>query len=285
MDNHLNTEKETPPLILYKYGDWENKFHRRLIENREIYFASANKFNDPFDCSVSLRYDLWDENTRLESNTATLRKMHPEWNVFKVAVRAKVVSDKQTDDLSKSLEYSKTYWDNFKYNQNGIFCLTPLYNNLLMWSHYANSHKGFCIGFNTILLQQALSNYNKNGGEPAIFYKVQYPQAYPILIPWVGTNRENIELLFITLTTKSREWEYESEWRFIMMGKPGSKVAGTSLNLDDGIIAKVILGCRMDDYNKNEVITFLKQYDKKPKLLVANMAKESFSLEFEELKY
>ena len=33
--------------------------------------------------------------------------------------------------------------------QVGILCLTEVPDSLLMWAHYADSHKGFLVGFNT----------------------------------------------------------------------------------------------------------------------------------------
>ncbi|MYL96140.1 DUF2971 domain-containing protein, partial [Citrobacter werkmanii] len=35
----------------------------------------------------------------------------------------------------------------------GVICLTPKPDNYLMWSHYAASHTGFCIGFDEKFLE------------------------------------------------------------------------------------------------------------------------------------
>ena len=39
-------------------------------------------------------------------------------------------------------------------NQNrlGIFCLSANCSSILSWSHYSDSHRGFCIGFDTSVL-------------------------------------------------------------------------------------------------------------------------------------
>ena len=34
----------------------------------------------------------------------------------------------------------------------GVLCLSACDNSILMWSHYADEHKGFCIGFNNSLV-------------------------------------------------------------------------------------------------------------------------------------
>lgn len=37
------------PTILYKYRDWNNLNHRRIITNKELYLAKPGSFNDPFE--------------------------------------------------------------------------------------------------------------------------------------------------------------------------------------------------------------------------------------------
>jgi len=32
-------------------------------------------------------------------------------------------------------------------DQYGVLCLTPHWDNLLMWAHYGDAHRGICLGF------------------------------------------------------------------------------------------------------------------------------------------
>jgi len=50
--------KKRLPRILYKYRDWKNEKHKRLITEQEIYFPSPLDFNDPFDSRIPIRWDL-----------------------------------------------------------------------------------------------------------------------------------------------------------------------------------------------------------------------------------
>ena len=45
------------PDVLYKYRVWEHDYHKRILTEDEIYFASSADFNDPFDCAIPIRYD------------------------------------------------------------------------------------------------------------------------------------------------------------------------------------------------------------------------------------
>ncbi len=33
----------------YKYINWEKEYHRRILTQNEVYFASISKYNDPFE--------------------------------------------------------------------------------------------------------------------------------------------------------------------------------------------------------------------------------------------
>ena len=70
------------PPILYKHRDWSDQHQKRLLTDGEIYFASADQFNDPFDCSIPVRYrkeDLTEENL-FRMYTELGRFFHPNMN-------------------------------------------------------------------------------------------------------------------------------------------------------------------------------------------------------------
>ena len=45
------------PSILYKYRDWSNIYHKKIITENQIFLSSQNGFNDPFDATIPFRYD------------------------------------------------------------------------------------------------------------------------------------------------------------------------------------------------------------------------------------
>lgn len=50
-------EMDIPP-VLYKYRNWDDRYHRRIVKERENYFARPDCFKDPLYCHIPLRYDL-----------------------------------------------------------------------------------------------------------------------------------------------------------------------------------------------------------------------------------
>ena len=100
---------------LFKYREF-NKSSIELLINRELWFAEPKSLNDPFECQRTYSSVLdatWEKHEASES--------------YKLEIDEK---------LSKYL------------NKTGICSFSRTRKNQLMWAHYADEHKGFCIGFN-----------------------------------------------------------------------------------------------------------------------------------------
>src|SRR6185437_6477137 len=83
----------------------------------------------------------------------------------------------------------------------GILCLSAKCNDLLMWSHYANGHRGLCLEFEA-------SDYTPFFGAAL---PVKYRDDRPTFDP-DGTQWQRVESAVLT---KSKGWSYEEEWRVI----------------------------------------------------------------------
>ena len=53
----MNVENSRLPDILFKFRDWGNKYHQRILTHNEILFSSTTNFNDPSDSSFPVRFD------------------------------------------------------------------------------------------------------------------------------------------------------------------------------------------------------------------------------------
>lgn len=120
------------------------------------------------------------------------------------------------DDESKA-EFIK-YQVNESVNQFGIVSLSETHSNLLMWSHYADEHKGICIGFNKNFLSQLprkiFDEYQITNYTPI---KVNYNNKRPQY--FIDDNDKANEIRVNTLrqlTTKGDNWIYEKEHRCIV---------------------------------------------------------------------
>ena len=99
-----------------------------------------------------------------------------------------------------------------------ICSLAVEYDNFLMWSHYADEHKGICIEYDISYLKKVNSKINK-----LILKKVIYTNKIIInkVYPYILNNKDiEYENKFISLFyLKHKNWKYEKEYRIIAYTK------------------------------------------------------------------
>jgi hypothetical protein len=92
-----------------------------------------------------------------------------------------------------------------------VLCMSARRKHSLMWSHYADGHKGLCIHFSTRVIPIA--------GACA----VEYQRKYPVAMFPAEEQSSAEDLFFKSVLTKSWQWSYEREFRLfsVRMGEPG----------------------------------------------------------------
>lgn len=136
-----------------------------------------------------------------------------------------------------------------------ILCLSETSDNLLMWSHYADSHKGFVVEFNTehSFFNQKRSNKDEFGH----LRKVNYVSEIPKLDPLCD---EKIDYFL----TKSSEWEYEKEWRMLHLQAHSSLTINSEnskynlYKFPSAAVKSIILGCKISPEFEKEIVKLLK---------------------------
>lgn len=98
--------------------------------------------------------------------------------------------------------------------------------NQLLWAHYADSHRGICIGFATAATPELRSAR-----------AVTYTSTLPV---WRGDDKDIAPVIY---GTKSTDWAYEREWRIAAEDTP-------FLPIPHGAIQTVILGARISDTDR-----------------------------------
>jgi len=268
---HYNKNR---PKILYKYRFFDiDGYHIDSLVNNSIWFTSANKFNDPFDCSIIYQFD---GNKRLRRRCADhfLRREYPNLTNQQ---REKFIESKikKIDNDPKYLREMIEYLINANYNQFGICCFTPYYDNLLMWAHYSNNHEGFCVGIKLSKIRELQTELSKRN-ELLELFKIKYSKKMPLINFYRAMlSQEENDSLTPLITTKSNHWRYENEFRLIYWYHPN-----TLLTLLDESIAEIILGHYIKAENANKIVNIIK--DKKMQISVFQAQKEErkFALKF-----
>lgn len=137
---------------------------------------------------------------------------------------------------------------NITKSMNELFrvgCLATDFKNRLMWSHYADSHKGFCIEYDFSRTDEKALSMTP--------FPVIYSEERP-LISWKAAientpenSAEATSQLMLGLLTKDKSWEYENEWRIILNNgdDPTAKMPPISC---------VYLGANISNKDKAKVI-------------------------------
>jgi hypothetical protein len=118
----------------------------------------------------------------------------------------------------------------------GVLCFSRGWRNPVMWSHYADRHRGVCLGFDVPTGKFSPMNYDAK----------RLPDVLPKLLTGTAQAQENMMLRL--LTTKFRDWKYEDEVRVFSVLDDVDPATGFYFSAfgDDLILRTVILGPRFE---------------------------------------
>ena len=267
----MNYEKAV--LSLYKFRVLGNISHEEILTSNMLSFPSPNNFNDPFDCAIPIHYGHGTKKEITHYWEEHLTKSRPDLN----RKERKESAINIYNEIRKGEERTLKIQEGIILDTIGVFSLSGNYKSILLWSHYANSHRGFCVGLNVMKLKRFCQKEYVEQQEVISLEEVGYQDKYPVINAYRMSNDERLKC---QLLTKSPEWGYEKEYRLIwFMG------SNRKLKIDDGIIRRVILGCKMIPNDKDKIISILKARKDKVHLYQAIRKQDSFGLEFKLIKY
>ena len=136
----------------------------------------------------------------------------------------------------------------------GILCFSETWTNPVQWSHYANNHKGVCLGFDVPKTSLSKVNYIEER------------------LPHNGKIDESLMIKF--LTTKFSHWSYEKEYRaFLSLDKEENGLYYSNFS-DSFKLSSVIIGA----HSKVAKSQIAKTIDKNVEIFKARAAFRSFKI-------
>ena len=280
----MNQKNKKLPKFLYRYFS-RDKYTERIFKHNKLYFRNPNKFNDPFDCKALLTLERdWNQeeyikfvmNNAIDSIGRNLD--NEEKQLYKESA-IKVFKNSDKNQLSRNINNTIKECLYKSINEFRILCLSRNYNDILMWSHYAEGHRGFVLQFDTKAL---LENFKQPPQE--VFYPPN--KSFPSIKDF---NEKNCVHMF--LITKSSQWEYEEEWRILMHieDKDNPEEKGKSYKFKNGLITGIILGCEMKDRKKEKISELIREYQPQVKIYDAIKDENFYNIktdpEINEYKY
>lgn len=164
-----------------------------FLKNPQLWFASFPEFNDPFEGKCCLKDDV---RVPLETRKSVQNQLHELMN------------------------------------KTGVLCLTDNLNNMLMWSHYADKHRGAILVFDMAADLAFFSAPFK------VSYSFTYP-SYPVL--------DFMEAIK-TMACKYVRWQHENEIRILKPYFHGLRT------LNKKALKRIIFGCRADEVAVKNII-------------------------------
>jgi len=238
--------------------DWDN-YVKQILTTGQLFFAETPRLNDPFDplpqCLASAPPDELRKLLHLAIADAypglsASEKERREEEMMQPGVLAGI------DDIVRDL-----------LNRGGVACFSEVNDEILMWSHYTNGHRGICLEFEKDLLDAEWSRFH---GVRRVLYSDDLPAFDPTL--------PGIERTIRRILTKYSGWKYEKEWR--AMNVPEKGPGSANINFPPDSLTALIFGCRTADSHKRLIQDWIAAGPcKNVKLCEARPKRESFALD------
>lgn len=267
---------------LFKYCP-VNPYSLANLESNQLFLNNHLSFNDPFECMCDVLYGF----PKLEERSERLTRILNAWG-FSGPDEDLVVE--LYGEYSEYLEEAEPFIGYFIENAR-IGCFSSRDNNLLMWAHYADGLRGFCIEFDRDLIIAEDAD--------ARVYQVLYAEAPSVIdaslmavlydqrdynndayfdistrAKYEGRDASGElsmyddgfkeasdrlrEIYQKMLATKPLSWSYEEEWRIIDFAKR-TNLSGVLMEYPVEAIKSVVIGEKMPPENVEAVKALVKK--------------------------
>lgn len=246
----------------YQYRSFDIDGHNlQNLKNNQIYLNNPQNFNDPFDCFFTANFYDYIKNELLKHKENIVSNLNKQFNLSD-SQKYEAIKYLESDELFNQLNITQMITKQDKYqdleglkktlqNSFKVSCFSTDNNNLLMWSHYAKNHQGFCVEYDVSKIE--IEHTFRINFWPIIY---QTRTLDIMLLKEIQKVIENTPVLSSLLgivigTIKPKDWSYEKEWRFIqrnvddnlftMPVKPSCVFLGAKISSDNKKIIKEIL--------------------------------------------
>lgn len=273
------------------------------LANNQLFFNNPTKFNDPFDCKFALvqigtRKQWINDYERVYNHIDAIKLFNHN---LKYGLLKKEQDGLYSYDFIKGIKLNIERGllrkeDYIVYNDSigesrkqigidlndylrskalpSVSCFSGTDGNILMWSHYADYHKGICLRFRSYkhvfkVNENVGSDFLINSGyvkpnkeyylldlyrstnkllTSNVFYEIEYKHEPPESVNYFDTDKDAKIVKF--LITKYTDWIYENEYRLVVDNEiPENEL----LKYNKGDLEGVIFGLKIG-YNDAKLV-------------------------------
>lgn len=253
---------------IYKYLSPERT---SILKDGLIRFSQPQAFNDPFEMKPYIKKisNLKELEYSYEEKFDDCNR--PEYEKLPRNVRRILSYAEFSEMVRKKKDQALQHMDRMQNELNlcvnlklhtglekyfGILSLTENQNNLLMWAHYAGSHHGYVVEFDSLhpFFNQKKSENDTLRSLRKVIYSEDRPQLTLCQV------KE-----FDEFSVKSRDWSYEQEWRMTLPLQDADKTIKADpydihlFRVPFEAIKSVIIGARATEEKINEIKNALQE--------------------------
>lgn len=244
----LEYKNEKMPDSLFKYTR-ANKHVYDLICDDLLFLPKIEALNDPYE--IQLFYDI----DKLAKEISFKNRKIVKKEVDGAEIEAQYVRDLNPSEIRELNYIFRDINEKIK-NRTSLSCFAERNDINPMWAHYADNHAGICIEYD---LKNCKDSFLKT-----LCFPVDYVEKNDVTDDLISTfiygDFEELLFLLKVTTTKSKDWEYEKEWRIVFMETNKQYVDFYSDKHYAGFIKpnSIFLGLKIDEKVKQKIIDICK---------------------------
>lgn len=258
------------PEKIYKYQPFDTISISNL-KQQQIYFPHPVDFNDPYDCNLELDFkDLTKDDYHKIFKNLLGEKYDEETRAFlDEYYKGNYEYNQEINErIEAGIRNAFTEIKEKLYKGKGIASFSSKNNDILMWAHYADGHKGFCLEFDTSFepFKKAL--------------KVDYSDDIPALnVNLITSDGISTKEATRFLTTKYECWKYEDEYRVI------HNETRNEYTYPADSLTGIYFGSKIHKHNLEIIALIIQEQNPNVNMYLGNTRKDIFKIDFDKFDY
>ena len=276
----LALKNKNLPNKIYKFRA-VSRFSLDNLKTDTVWMTSADKFNDPYDCATSFQVNTMMDHAFIQDfdgiveNSNLQDVFSPEQiNAIKIAdnpmrslAEAVVRNDESIPEGKEETfiniilgvagdSIGRIVEETNKHMQRGmkICSFSSRNDSIVMWGHYADSHKGYCVEYDIGSLPESADH--RTILYPVIYSDEVFDTTKYFRQAFKDKNNFNNLHGVVAASYKSLDWSYEDEWRFII-----ALGGDDEWNYPMPRPSALYLGSRIEDGDKSTLIEIASKKD------------------------
>ncbi len=263
------------PARRHDYTDSSDR-NRQILVSNQLHFSPASQFNDPFELQPKVVFSsdgVANEREVDEFVAAAAVSSEEE----RLKLREWAMAEACEPESAAVFRQQAEQRIRDRLVRIALCCFSRRGDDILLWSHYADSHAGFAVGLDfsiswPMIVPMPQGPLHTTLNLMPVDYGLDYPQVDLDQLLAQKVNAE--QFARAALCTKFSGWAYEQEARVALMDMPAGPYS-----FPPEMLRAVVLGARMLPAERERIIDLALSRPNPPMVLEAKIAPDRFGLD------